>query len=181
MVSAVEHPSVLRSVEFLEQHGFTATRVDVDNKGLIDPEAVRAALTQETILICVHHVNHDVGAIEPIRSIGEIAGEKGIPFFVDATISAGWLPVDVQEMGATLLSLSAHRFYGPKGIGVLYRDRGVRLTSLIRVASRKAAGALERRMSRRRLEAGLPQKLPRASSRIARGWSKDSRFGFGSG
>jgi cysteine desulfurase len=131
VVSAIEHPALLNSVEFLEKQGFTATKVPVDAEGWVDPEAVRAAVTDRTILIAVHHVNHDLGAIEPIQEIGQIAAEKGIPFFVDATASGGWLPVDVQAMGANLLSLSPHRFYGPKGVGVLYRNRRARLVSII--------------------------------------------------
>src|SRR5262249_31343940 len=125
------HPTVLNSVAFLETQGFVATRVPVDGEGLVDPEAVRAALTPQTILIAVHHVNHDIGTIEPIREIGRIADERGIPLFVDAVASAGWLPIDAQAMGAGLLSLSPHRFYGPKGVGVLYRNRQARLNGVM--------------------------------------------------
>jgi len=131
VISAIEHPSVIHSAEFLEQRGFKCTRVKVDQEGWVDPADVRAALTEKTILICVHHVNHDIGTIEPIRAIGELAAGKGIPLFVDAVASGGWLPIDVQTMGVQLLSLSPHRFYGPKGVGVLYRNRRVRLASVL--------------------------------------------------
>jgi cysteine desulfurase len=131
VVSATEHPSVLSSVEFLEKQGFTCTRVGVDAEGWVDPEAVRAALTDQTILVAVHHANHDIGTIQSINEIGRITGERGIAFFVDATTSGGWLPIDVQAMGANLLSLSPHRFYGPKGAGVLYRNRRARLVSVL--------------------------------------------------
>jgi cysteine desulfurase len=131
VISQIEHPAVVNSVEFLEQRGFTCTRVHVDPDGFVDPAEVRMALTEKTILICVHHVNHDIGTIEPIREIGEIAAEKGIPLFVDAMASGGWLPIDVRAMGVKLLSLSPHRFYGPKGVGVLYRNRRARLASLL--------------------------------------------------
>jgi cysteine desulfurase len=131
VISQTEHPAVIRSVEFLETQGFTSTRVKVDGEGFIDPADVRAAITDKTILIAAHHVNHDIGAIEPIREIGEIAGREGIPFYVDAEASAGWLPVNVKELGANLLSFSPHRFYGPKGVGVLYRNRRTRLSSLL--------------------------------------------------
>lgn len=131
VVSAIEHPAVLNSVEFLEAQGFACTRVGVDAEGRVNPEAVRAAITDQTVLVCVHHVNHDIGTIEPIREIADVAGERGIPLFVDAVASGGWLPIDAQAMGAGLLSLSPHRFYGPKGVGVLYRNRRARLASVL--------------------------------------------------
>ena len=131
IATAIEHPSVLNSLEFLKSQGFTYTLVKVDPQGLVDPAAIRAALKDETTLICVHHVNHDIGTIEPIREIADAAADKGIPLFVDAVASGGWLPIDIQAMGASLLSLSPHRFYGPKGIGILYRNRWARLTSIL--------------------------------------------------
>lgn len=131
VICETEHPSVINSVEFLEKQGFTCTRVKVDAEGMINPEDVSAAITDKTTLIAVHHVNHDIGTIEPIREIGKIANEKGIPFYVDAEASAGWLPIDVQSMGANLLSLSPHRFYGPKGVGILYRNKKARIVSMM--------------------------------------------------
>jgi cysteine desulfurase len=131
VLSQIEHPSVLNSMEFLEKQGFVCAKVKVNAEGWVDAEAVRAALTDKTILVCVHHVNHDIGTIEPIQQISKVTSEKGIPLFVDATASAGWLPIDVQAMGANLLSLSPHRFYGPKGVGALYRNRRARLVSIL--------------------------------------------------
>jgi cysteine desulfurase len=131
VVSAIEHPSVLGSIEFLEKQGFTCTRVKVNSQGLIDPEEVRAALTDKTILLAVHHANHDIGTLEPLKEIGALAAERGITFYVDAEASAGWIEVDVQAIGADLLSFSPHRFYGPKGVGILYRSRRARLASVL--------------------------------------------------
>jgi len=128
---ATEHPSVLNSIAFLEGQGIRCSRIGTNAEGIIDPQQIRAALTDQTILVAVHHANHDIGAIQPIREIGEIAGERGIDFYVDADASAGWLPVDVRQLGATLLSFSPHRLCGPKGVGVLYRNRRARITPLL--------------------------------------------------
>ena len=131
VVSATEHPSVLNSLEFLTKHGFEFTAVPVDPVGRINPEDIRRAITDKTILVAVHLVNHDIGTIQPVKEIGKMAAEKGIALYVDATAAAGWLPIDVRDLGAQLLSFSPHRFYGPKGIGVLYRSRRARVTSHI--------------------------------------------------
>lgn len=131
VLSAIEHPAVLNSVAFLETQGFTATRVAVDKNGLLEPDAIRRAIREDTILVCVHYANHDVGTIQPIEAISAVTRDRGVALFVDAVTAGGWLPIDVEAMGASLLSLSAHRFYGPKGVGVLYRHRGTRLTSLL--------------------------------------------------
>jgi len=131
VVSAAEHPSVLGSVDFLEKHGFAGTRVHVDREGFIDPKAVRAAMTEKTILVAVHLANHDVGVIQSVREIADIAAEQGVAIFVDAEAAAGWTPVDVQAMGASLLSFSPHKLYGPKGVGVLCRGRRARPASIL--------------------------------------------------
>ena len=131
ILSTAEHPSVENSVVFLEKQGFTATRVPVDRQGRIDPAAIEAAITPETILIATHYANHDIGTIQPIAEIGAIAERHKIQFFVDAAFSAGWLPIDVTRLKTGLISLSPHRFYGPKGVGVLYKSRKARLLSII--------------------------------------------------
>ncbi|HMC28114.1 MAG TPA: aminotransferase class V-fold PLP-dependent enzyme, partial [Verrucomicrobiae bacterium] len=131
VTSAIEHPAVLRSIEFLESQGFCGTRVEVDPVGRLDLAKVRAAITDKTILISAHHANYDLGTIQPVVELGNIASERGIPLFVDGSSSGGWLKIDVQAMNIGLLSLAPHRFYGPKGAGVLYRNRRVRLSPTI--------------------------------------------------
>jgi cysteine desulfurase len=131
VVSATEHPSVMNSVEFLEKQGWTCTRVGVNAVGVVNLDELRAAITPQTVLVAVHHVNHDIGTIQPMREVGKICAEKSVPLYVDCEASAGWLPVDVKDFGAALVSFSPHRFYGPKGVGVLYRNKKARLVSII--------------------------------------------------
>lgn len=129
--SEVEHPAVMNSVEFLEKEGFTHSRIPVDPTGRILVDRVREAVTDQTTLICVQLANHDIGTLQPVAEVGALAAELGIPLLVDANSAAGWTPLDVQALGASLVSLSPHRFYGPKGVGVLYRNRRARLVSII--------------------------------------------------
>jgi len=131
VVCATEHPSVINSVEFLEKQGWTCTRVGVDTDGTLLHEELKAAITPQTVLVAVHHVNHDIGTIQPIVEVGRICAEKAVPLYVDCEASAGWLPVDVKSWGAAMVSFSPHRFYGPKGVGVLYRNKKARLVSII--------------------------------------------------
>jgi cysteine desulfurase len=131
VVTSTEHPAVMRSVEWLEQQGFRVTRVPVDKVGRVNPTLIQEAITDRTILACVHHANHDLGTIQPVRDIAAITAQRGVPLFVDASASGGWCPLDVESLGVQLLSLAPHRFYGPKGVGVLYRHRRARLVSLI--------------------------------------------------
>lgn len=130
IVSEADHPAVLNSVGFLETQGFRVTRVRVNGEGFVDPEAIRGAMTDRTILVAMQHANHDIGTIQPVSEVAALTADRGIPLFVDAVASAGWAPVDVQAMGAQLVSISPHRFYGPKGVGVLYRHRRARMMSL---------------------------------------------------
>ena len=131
VLSNIEHPSIEQSVVWLEENGFKATRVPVDAKGFISPNAIAEAVTDQTILITTHHASHDLGTIQDIPAISTIAAERAIPFLVDATASGGWLPIDVAEANISLLTLAPHRFGGPQGAGVLYRNRRAPLAPII--------------------------------------------------
>lgn len=131
IVSKIEHHSILNSARFLEKSGFAVTYLPVDKTGLIDPAVVEKAITKETILISVIHASPEIGTIEPIAKIGEIAQKKGILFHTDAVASAGNIPVDVQNLNVNLLTLAAHQFYGPKGAAALFLKSGTRIIPLI--------------------------------------------------
>lgn len=131
LVAATEHPAILNAAKSLVVEGFEVTEIPVDSVGRIDPEQVEALATDKTILACVHHANHDIGTLQPIADIGARLRQRGVPLFVDATTSGGWTPLDVQALNATFVSLTPHRFYGPKGIGVLYRHRSGRVKPIL--------------------------------------------------
>ncbi len=130
ITSSIEHHAVLESMEFLEKRGFEVTRVPVDSGGLVDPEDVRRAIRPDTILVSIMHSNNEIGTIQPIADIGRMTREAGVMFHVDAVQSAGKLPLDVTELGVDMLSMSAHKFYGPKGVGLMYLRKRTRITPL---------------------------------------------------
>ncbi|MFQ5519999.1 MAG: cysteine desulfurase NifS [Candidatus Methylomirabilia bacterium] len=130
ITSQIEHHAVLRTCQALEAQGFAVTYLSVDQDGLVDPEQVRRAIRPDTILITIMHANSEVGTLEPVEAIGQIAREHGIPFHTDAVQTFGKVPLDVHGFGINLLSFSSHKIYGPKGIAGLYIRRGTKMVSV---------------------------------------------------
>ena len=131
IVSSIEHPGVRNTCKDLEKEGFEVTVLNVDKNGVVDLEQLKSAIKDETILISVMHANNETGVIQPIEEIGKIAKENKILFHVDAVQSMGKLEINPKEMGIDLLVFTAHKFYGPKGVGALYVRNGVRLGKVI--------------------------------------------------
>lgn len=131
ITTKIEHHAVLHTCGYLEKNGFEVTYLDVDSDGLVDPEELKAAIRPDTILISVMLANNEIGTIEPVREIGSIARERGILFHTDAVQAFGQIPIDVEEWKVDLLSASAHKVNGPKGVGMLYIRSGLKLRSFI--------------------------------------------------
>lgn len=138
ITSAIEHHAVLHPCQWLEKQGFEVTYLPVDENGLVSPQSVADAIRDNTILISIMAANNEIGTIQPIAEIGRIAREKRILFHTDAVQAVGAIPVDVNAWNVDMLSLSGHKFHGPKGVGALYIRKGVRIDSLL------AGGAQER-------------------------------------
>lgn len=131
ITTKVEHPAVLNTCKYLAKEGFEVTYLDVDSRGLIDIEQLKAAITPKTILITVMYANNETGVLFPVEEIGAVAKEKGITFHTDAVQAAGKIPIDLQKLPVDLMTISGHKIYGPKGVGALFARRGVRLIPLI--------------------------------------------------
>jgi cysteine desulfurase len=137
--TAFEHHAVLHTLEKLKKEGFEVTLLDVHENGMVSPEEIADAIQEDTCLVTIMYANNEIGSVLPIREIGAVCREKGVYFHTDAVQAAGHIPIDIQADQIDLLSLSAHKFHGPKGIGLLYAKKTIPLTSLIE------GGAQERR------------------------------------
>lgn len=170
ITSPIEHHAVLHTCQFLERFGFKTTYLPVDSYGRVNPDDVGRAITDQTILVSVMYANNEVGTIEPVAEIGRICRARKIPFHIDAVQAGGALPLDVAALNADLLSLSAHKFYGPKGVGILYARQGMRLLPQLqggsqergrRAGTENVAGIVGAASALRLAYEDLPQVLPR--------------------
>ncbi|HZU67882.1 MAG TPA: cysteine desulfurase NifS [Ktedonobacteraceae bacterium] len=170
ITSSIEHHAVLHTCQYLERFGFKTTYLPVDGYGRVNPDDVERAITDQTILVSIMYANNEVGTIEPIAEIGRICRARKLAFHVDAVQAGGSLPIDVAALNVDLLSLSAHKFYGPKGIGILYARQGMRILPQMqggsqergkRAGTENVAGIVGAATALRLAYEDLPQVQPR--------------------
>src|SRR5438067_8862729 len=170
ITTPIEHHAVLHTCQYLERFGFKTTYLPVDIYGRVNPDDVGRAITDQTILVSVMYANNEVGSIEPVAEIGRICRARKIPFHIDAVQAGGALPLDVTALNADLLSLSAHKFYGPKGVGILYARQGTRLLPQLqggsqergrRAGTENVAGIVGAATALRLAQDELPEVTPR--------------------
>ena len=137
ITTKIEHHAVLHTCQYLEKHGFEVTYLDVDDKGLVNLEELKNAITDKTILVSIMFANNEIGTIEPIKQIGEICRDRKVFFHTDAVQAVGNVAIDVKDMNIDLLSLAGHKIYGPKGVGVLYIRKGIKIDNLIHGGSQE--------------------------------------------
>ena len=131
ITTKIEHHAILHSTEFLEKNGYEVTYLDVNKEGFVDPAALEDAIREDTILVSVMFVNNEIGTVEPIKELCEIAHKHGVLFHTDAVQAIGNVPIDVHDLGVDFMSMSSHKIYGPKGEGGMYIRKGVRIPSFI--------------------------------------------------
>ena len=174
ITSAIEHHAVLHTCQWLEKQGFTVTYIPVDGDGLVDPEAVESAITDRTGLISIMAANNEIGTLEPVAEIGRIAAAHHVLFHCDAVQAAGAVPIDVNAWHVDMLSMSAHKFHGPKGVGVLFIRSGVKLNNLLH-------GGAQERGKRATTEnvpgiVGMAAALKRAVDHMAESSARETRL-----
>ncbi|MCP5049742.1 MAG: aminotransferase class V-fold PLP-dependent enzyme [bacterium] len=131
ITSAIEHDAVLKTCEYLEQQGFEVTYLPVDRNGIVNPQDLENAIKDTTVLVTIMHANNELGTLQPLKELVEIAHRRGVVFHTDAVQSGGKIPVDVKALEVDMLSLSSHKTYGPKGVGALFKRRGLRIHPLV--------------------------------------------------